>query len=283
MNDRLSDLLEEVADDGGRPLGFTVADVAARGHAVRRRRTAWGAAGAAGAVAAVTVAALAWSAVPDGPRADQAPPAGSVTVAPDTTQPSPDPAPTGAPAYVPPTPGVGWTGPNTPMTAQDATVMSRCQEVEPALQGWRFDAQVTDARGTTATFVSDDHTEWRACTLGTPVDAVSDAWPLDTRPVPDPWDVPDSGVELASTCPKEADPGCDERLYTATFPLRAGVADVSVETPRGVVADVSLGVATYVVRFVESAVPSSVPPVVATLRDASGATILTYDYNAALR
>ncbi|WP_148614595.1 hypothetical protein [Nocardioides rubriscoriae] len=274
-NDRITDLLDELGDDTGRPLGFTATDITARGRAVRRRRRT-----AAGAVAAAlaTAAAVALLVVTPGGSYDDVAPAGRDPLVTDPVTPDPP-----SPTYVPPTPGVGWTGDNTPMTAQDAAITSLCQGVEPALQGWRFDAQLTDDRGTTATFVSDDHTQWRTCTLGAPVNEVSDARPLDTSPPPDPWETPDPGIGFASLCPKDVAPACDRRLYAATFPLRSGVADVSVRTPRGAQAAVAVGVATYVVRFVEAGVASATPPVVATLRDASGSVVLTYDYNELLR
>lgn len=268
MDDRITDLLDEVSDDGARPLGFDVGDLTARGRAVRRRRRRRTVAAAVPLAIAAGVAVAVM--VGDGSAGT-----GVTPYATDRTTASPTSTPSG-------TASPGWTGRNTPMSAQDAEVMARCLEVEPAMEGWRFDARLTDRRGSTATFVSDDHTQWRTCTLGAPGDQVSPARPLDTSPVPDPWPTPDAGIAFSDLCAKDG-PACSDRLYAGTFPLREGVAGVEVETPQGSPAPVALGVATYVVRFREPGTATSVPPVVATLRAADGEVVTTYDYNELLR
>lgn len=257
MNDRITDLLDELADDGGRPLGFTVTEVTARGRVVRRRRRVLTAAAPLTLAAAGVALALV---VADGPTGTGT---GTTPYATDRPSPSSDPS-------------------RAPVTAQDTEVRNRCLAVEPAIADWSLDAQLTDAEGSTATFVSDDRARWRTCTLGAPGDEVGPAWPLDTAPVPDPWPVPDAGIAFSDLCPKEA-PACSDRLFQGAYPLREGVADVEVETPRGARSSVDLGVATYVVRFREPGTGSSVPPVVATLRDAGGGLVTVYDYNELLR
>lgn len=257
MTDRLTDLLDELADDGARPLGFTAADLAARGGVVRRRRRV---ATVVSVVAAAAAVAVVWSVATDDEshRAERA-----VDVA--TEAPS-------DPASVAPTP-----------SAEDLRVAARCTEVDPSLSGWTLDAQLTDEEGTTATFVSADETRWRTCTLGAPADEVSRPWPLSTA-----WDSPDTiiaggGVSFAELCPKDSPPDCSRRLYDTVQPLWDGVASVEVTTPQGSTVEAVTGRSTYVVRFVEPGVPESLPGIEATLRDADGAVVLAYDFNELMR
>ncbi|MDO9455834.1 hypothetical protein [Nocardioides sp.] len=262
MNDRITDLLDDVADDTGRPLGFSVADVAARGRALRRRRTTAGAVALVAAAAAVAVAVAV--VVPDERAAEQ--PLAPPTTATDSAGQTP-------------------TAPTTPPepTGQDAVVLAGCVTVDATLDGWLLDAQVTDAEGSTATFVSAQGDRWRTCTLGFPGEEVTAPEPLDTGPLDEDEVVRQSGVDFGLLCPKEAPASCTRRLYDVELPLPEGVASIEVETPGGDRVDAVTGTSTYVVRFAESGVTTSVPPVVATLRDSSDGVLFRYDYNELLR
>lgn len=265
MDDRMTDLLTEAADDGDRPLRFTPADLTGRGRRLRRRRAGLVAAGGAVAATAAAAVALSLTGGSGGPRAvDPADP-----VAP-TSETSTDTS--GAPALEP--------------TGEDAQVLDQCRRAGPDLAGWVLDAQVSDDYGTTATLVSSDGASWRECSLVAPGvrggDRVSESWPLDTTAIPDPWEVPDSGIEYADECPKEATT-CSAVLYDGVFPLRDGVTSISVETPQGDRIDAATGTVTYVVRFAEERVPEPLPAVVATLRDADGDVVIRYDYNDLMR
>lgn len=265
-DETLTRLLDELADDHGGPLSFTAADLARQGRSVRRRRSAVAGGGATLALAAALVVVL--GAGSGSPATQVVDPGGEPTSAPSAPEPS---SQDGSPS------------------ARDLAVARACTALEPALAGWSLDSRVSDRYGTTAAFVSPDGARWRVCSLeadGGRAPAgpgVSESWPLDTTPVPDPWPQPDSGIAYADECPKDGPATCSAVLYAGAFPLREGIASVHVETPGGRVVVARTGTSTYVVRFTEARVADPLPPVVATLRDADGEQVVRYDYNALLR
>ncbi len=259
MTDRLTDLLEEVADDGGRRLPFTSADVVRRGRAAKRRRDTLVAVPVAVAAAA-TVVAVSW-----GGGGEPAP------VSPGPATASGAPSPTSDPTREP----------DRELTGQDALAVARCEHLGN-LDGYHLDAQVTDEEGLTATFVSDDGTRWRVCTAGgASVDGVTPAWPLDRGPISD--DIAfDGSIEYATRCAKDVE-ACSGTLYTGAFPLREDVDSVRIRTPQGRDIAAARGAATYIVRFSEPDVDDPLPPVVASLRDVDGRLLYRYDYNDLMR
>ncbi|GAA5151556.1 hypothetical protein GCM10023340_30560 [Nocardioides marinquilinus] len=277
MNDRITDLLDEVADDTGRPVGFSTADVVRGGQARRRRRFA-----AAGTLAAVVTAGVVATLVVTGPGEAGERPGGFATDPTPSVAPSGDPtaASSGSPASPAPT-----STPTEPLGGQDALVDGRCRALaEPPLGEWRLDAQATVGGGSTATFVSPQGDRWRQCDLGgeATVPGVSPARPLD-RAAPSLDNAPyESAVGSATLCPKDGPAGCTRRLFTAALPLREGVASVEVETPSGRVVEPDPGTGTYVVRFVEDT-DDPMPVLTATLRDADGTVLLRYDMNGLMR
>jgi hypothetical protein len=271
MNDRLPDLLDEVADDRDRPLGFTTADVVRGGRARQRRRVA-----AVGGLAAVVAAGLVTTLAVTGPGDAGERPGGFAT----------DPTPSVVPsAGVTTASSEPTVQPAEQLSGQDAVVDSRCRALAtPPLGDWRLDAQVTVGGGSTATFVSPEGDRWRVCDLGggARVEGVSPVRPLD-RAAPTLDNAPyESALDSATLCPKDAFAGCTRRLFEATLPLREGVASIEIETPSGRVVEPALGTGTYVVRFVEDT-DDPMPVLTATLRDAEGTVLLAYDMNGLMR
>lgn len=267
---RLHELLADAAHDDGRPLPFTAAELTRRGRRARRRRTATVAGGALLAVAAVTGGAVALTG--GRPGTD-----GHGQVA--------DPVPTSAPRVGP-----------APTTYPDAAGVTRqCDAVGDrtsphlAADGWSVDAEASDARGTIATFVSPDATQWATCTLyGGGTGSLTAPGPLPTTPVPQSWrgNPPerDGGVEFGPGCADPKDHPCSTRDYSVDGPLRPGTSQVRLTSPSGE-QPVVRGQHTYVARFVEQepADGSGTPPMLVTLLAADGSTIIRYDLNGAMR
>jgi hypothetical protein len=307
VNERITDLLDHAADDGGAPIGFTGAGVARRAQARRRRGYGLAAAGlAAATVAGVVVAGQLLAA----PGADRLGPAVGPTVtatpaSPSTSAPAltsqqqsvvdrcaavPGPGRVVSPPVVTEDPGVSRQG----VTIR--TPRGRSESSAPFLEGWTLDAYVEDAQGLTATFVNPGHTRFARCEVADgSVDTdsgVTDGGPLPSGPVPQSWYGPD-GFRHQDTSPAWAQvcsPGdgkvCPRELYAGSFALYDDVKGVRVDAPDGTVLHPVLGTYTYVFRHTEERVDAhraandsqNFPSMPVTLLDGEGNTIIRYDY-----
>lgn len=312
MNDRISDLLDHAADDGGAPLGFSGASIARRAQARRRRTYGVVAAGlAAASVGAVVVAGQLLAspgAVGHGPSS---PPLGTSPTTATSTSPTPGLTPieqsivdrcarTRIPVGQGP-PGARFShvgrvdrsgltahGPLTSHTSHASSASF--------LHAWTLDAHVQDAQGTTATFVNPARTRWVSCELvagGTDSNnEVTDRGPVPQGPVPQSWYGPDgfrhqaTSPDWAQVCAPGTHTNCLRELYAGSFALYDGVRAVRVDAPDGTVLHPVLGTYTYVFRHTEVRVAAHrapndsqpLPSMPVSLLDARGHTIIHYDY-----
>jgi hypothetical protein len=305
VNDRISDLLDHAADDGGAPLGFRGAEIARRARARQRRRYGAVATGlAAAGVAGVVMA-------------------GQLLAAPGAVGPGPATGPTGLTA-------VPSASQSPSLTPAEQSIVDRCAQVRidagtgrrgtafsyvgrvahsgtvprashgshaGFLRDWTLDAHVQDAQGTTATFVNPARTRWASCELvagGTDTnDEVTDRGPVPRGPVPQSWYGPGgfrhqaTGPDWAQVCAPGAGKVCPRELYAGSFALYDGVKAVRVDAPDGTVLHPVLGTYTYVFRHTEVRVAAHraandsqpFPSMPVTLLDGQGRTIIHYDYH----
>ncbi|WP_151081782.1 hypothetical protein [Nocardioides cynanchi] len=305
MNERITDLLDHAADDGGAPLGFDGSMIARRAQARRRRRYG---ASAAGLVAAGVVAVVVGGQLLGSAGADRVGPAGSTG-----TTATPDSPTTSPPALTPQEQSVvdrcaavakpARLGPGRLTSGgrvrQGVTITGpKVHTVTPAdlRDGWTLDTYTEDAQGLTATFVSPGHTRFARCNVaagGTDAESgVEDGGPLPTGPVPRSWHGPD-GFRHQDTSPAWAQvcaPGdgkvCPRELFAGAFALYDGVRAVRVDAPDGTVLHPVLGTYTYVFRHTEQRVDprraaddsQPLPSMPVTLLDGQGRRIIRYDY-----
>jgi hypothetical protein len=307
MNDRITDLLDQAADDGGTPLGFSGAGIVRRAQGRRRRR--YGVAAAGLTAAAVSGVFL----------------VGQLVASPGSVGDGPSTGPLG------PGPRIARSTPPSPsasprLTSVEQSVVDRCANTRlprgqgrpgtafthvvgaghsgsrtPAsragyLRHWTLDAHVEDAQGVTATFVNPARTRWASCELvsgGTDSnDEVTDRGPVVHGPVPQSWYGPDgfrhqaTGPEWAQVCEPGNAKICPRELYAGAFALYDGVQAIRVEAPDGTVLHPVLGTYTYVFRHTELRVAAHrapddsqpLPSMPVTLLDGRGHPIIRYDY-----
>jgi hypothetical protein len=303
VNDRISDLLDHAADDGGAPLGFNGAAIARRAQARWRRRYGLAAAGfAAAAVSGVVVVGQLLAtpgAVGHGPSSGR--PGTSHSTATSTPS-SPNLTPLEqslvdrcAKTRIPH--GQGRPGTAFSLIRRAGQGGSRTAASHAGfLHHWTLDAHVEDKQGAIATFVNPARTRWASCELvagGTDSDnEVTDRGPVVHGPVPQSWYGPD-GFRHRATNPDWAQvcaPGdgkiCPRELYTGSFALYDGVRAIRVDAPDGTVLHPVLGSYTYVFRHTERRVAAHrapddaqpLPSMPVTLLDGRGHTIIHYDY-----
>lgn len=282
MTDHIRDLLDDLAEDGDRPLGFTPADLSRRGAAARRRRTSVYAAGGVAAAVVATLGATQLLGAGNGSEGNGLAPADRSSTT--TTVADPEPR----------------------LTLEQLAIVKRCskahQEQVPDrvdLSTWTLDAHLSDAQGTTATFVSADERSYAVCDLFDrgiegEADRLSLGRPLPQGPVPDTWRGSESFRHTPTTnwsqvCGGGEGKVCAKEIFYGGFALFDQVASVSVEAPDGRLVTPSLGEHTYVLRHVENRVDANRPPtdmqplpsMPVTYLAADGSRIVRFDYNPA--
>ncbi|MGL5825037.1 MAG: hypothetical protein ACRCYU_09510 [Nocardioides sp.] len=308
MTDQIRDLLEVASEDSGVPLGFTPAEISARGRAVRRRRSIWTAAGV-GAVAATTVlVATAFA----GGLTDHNQPGSARNLDADS-------------ATVVDGPGDDTSDrPATVMTDEEQAVFDRCaraggpdgayvypKDVEPELlskterdkyavpppniTGWTVDAYLSDRHGTTATVVSPDQTRWAVCHLvDRGIESVDELlWSQPIVPGATPAISGDSKVgrpaspNWVQVCNgNENTQVCDRELFYGGGQRYADVAEIVVDAPDGRTIRPVLGDHTYVLRILQHRVAvnrapddsQELPSMPVRFLDRAGEVVLAFDY-----
>jgi hypothetical protein len=304
MNERMSDLLDRAADDGGAPLGFDGAGVLRRAQVRRRRRHGGVAVGLAAASVAGVLAVT--QLVGSSDRASSDPADGTSTSAP--TAPASTKQAVSAEvqtivnrcshAATPPPPSPTYSDPNPETTTGRGDTVKSSSSGPPAtfLKSWTLDAHVQDELGVTASFVNADHTHWASCQLadgGSGLDdEVTPMGRVPSGPIPQNWYGPE-GFRHHSLAPDWAQvckPGdgkiCAREIYAGAFPRYAGVASAVVDAPDGTVLHPVFGDYTYVFRHTEGRVPANrpsndqqnFPSMPVTLLDGNGKRIIRYDY-----
>ncbi|WP_340540526.1 hypothetical protein [Nocardioides sp. GXZ039] len=253
MNDRIPDLLDLAADDEGRPLGFTPADLSARGRRARRRRTALIGGGVAAAVVAASVGTtLLVQNDHDGPGPDHSSVAPAETPT-GATDPDPTPPPTSPSAELPP---------------QEQAIVDQCLDLLPAADAreaadWSLDAYLTDQAGFTATLVAGDATKYVRCQVskGPVADGLNEAIVIKFRgktPVQAqlPWF---NTLEWAQWCSPGEGAVCSEELFYGAGQLWGDSTKVVADGPDGTNVNAEVGEHTWVIRHREERVEANRP------------------------
>ena len=139
------------------------------------------------------------------------------------------------------------------------------------LSTWTLDAHLSDAQGTTATFVFADERSYALCDLFDrgiegEADRLSLGRPLPQGPVPDTWHGSESfrhtpTANWSQVCSGGEGKVCAKEIFYGGFVLFDRVASVKVEAPDGrLVTPQRLGEHTYVLRHVEDRVDANRPP-----------------------
>lgn len=318
MTDHIRDLLDDLADDGDRPLGFTPGEIARRGGAARRRRTSVYAAAGVSVALVATIGATQVLGTGGGSEGNGPAPADRSST---TTVADPEPSLTPEQQAIvkrcskanqeaedyrvaPPPPADGSADDSKsvdPGSAGSEVIVDDPAKIPDRvdLSTWTLDAHLSDAQGTTATFVSADERSYAVCDLFDQgiegeVDRLSLGRPLPQGPVPDTWHGSESFRHTPTTnwsqvCGGGEGKVCAKEIFYGGFVLFDQVASVRVEAPDGRLVTPPLGEHTYVLRHVENRVdanrPASdmqpLPSMPVNYLAADGSRIVRFDYHAA--
>lgn len=307
MTDHIRDLLDDLADDNDRPLGFTPGEIVRRGGAARRRRTSvYAAAGVSVALVATIGASQLLGNGGGSGGSGPAPADQSSKTAVAEPEPSLTPrqqaivkrcskAHQEADDY-----SVGGSTPD-PGTPGSGVIVDDPAKIPDRidLSTWTLDAHLSDAQGTTATFVSADERRYAVCDLFDRgieglTDKLSLGRALPRGPVPGTWHGSESFRHTPTTswsqvCNRSEGKVCAKEIFYGGFALFDQVASVRVEAPDGRRVNPPLGEHTYVLRHVENRVdanrPASdmqpLPSMPVTYLAADGSRIVRFDYHPA--
>lgn len=265
MNDRIEDLLELAADDEGRPLPFTTAELTARGRAASRRRLGVTSLAAVGVAAAVVTAVSLTGLLTPG-SADESAPSSPPSLIKDPTRDTTSMSDDGILNRCRSVAAQVRTAQNgKDQLRGDAGGAILTQGTTPDVSTWTLDARVTDVGGTTATLVAPDASAYLVCSLTAGTEA-------ETQP-----DVRTRGVTALSggislkhdllvrqldtertlewnpICVKPGDEEpCPSRVVRGAFERYDGVRRIEVTTADGQPVKVTLGKNTWLVRHIQA-------------------------------